>query len=160
MLQIIRSGERHRMEAGWLTTYWHFSFSDYYDPQNMEWGALRVCNEDWIKPASGFPLHPHDNMEIVTYVISGELTHKDSLGNLGTIRPGEIQRMTAGSGIVHAEYNASPDEEVHLLQMWVRPSHRGLTPVAGSRSRLRQRSGGAPGGAQPGRRAACIPLRH
>lgn len=128
MLQVIRSGERHLTEAGWLKTYWHFSFSDYFDPQNMQWGALRVFNEDWIKPASGFPLHPHDNMEIVTYVISGELTHQDSLGNLGTIRPGEIQRMTAGAGIVHAEFNRSPEETVHLLQMWVRPDRRGLAP--------------------------------
>lgn len=128
MIQVIESGQRHLLNAGWLKTHWHFSFSDYYDPQNMNWGALRVFNEDWIKPESGFPLHPHDNMEIVTYVISGELTHKDSLGNLGVIRPGEIQRMTAGQGIVHAEFNASPSEEVHLLQMWVRPSQRGLEP--------------------------------
>lgn len=128
MIQIIRSSERYKAEAGWLTTYWHFSFSEYYDPHNMRWGALRVFNEDWIAPSSGFPRHPHDNMEIVTYVIEGELTHQDSLGNTGTIGPGEVQRMTAGSGIVHAEFNQSPDQTVHLLQMWLLPNQRGLTP--------------------------------
>lgn len=128
MIQLIRSDERHRFDTDWLTTYWHFSFSQYYDPRNMHWGALRVFNDDYIKPDSGFPMHPHDNMEIVTYVIGGELTHQDSLGNKGVIRPGEVQRMTAGTGIVHAEYNASPDTPVHLLQMWLFPNRRGLTP--------------------------------
>jgi quercetin 2,3-dioxygenase len=128
VIHIIRSDERHRMEAGWLTTYWHFSFSQYYDPRNMHWGALRVFNDDWIQADSGFPMHPHDNMEIITYVIEGELTHKDSLGNTGVIQPGEVQRMTAGSGIVHSEYNASPDTPVHLLQMWLFPNRRDLTP--------------------------------
>ncbi len=128
MIQLIRSDERHRFDTDWLTTYWHFSFSQYYDTRNMHWGALRVFNDDYIKPDSGFPMHPHDNMEIVTYVIGGELTHQDSLGNKGVIRPGEVQRMTAGTGIVHAEYNASPDTPVHLLQMWLFPNRRGLTP--------------------------------
>ncbi len=128
MLQIIRSAERHYMEAGWLRTHWHFSFSDYYDPRNIHWGPLRVFNEDWIAPEGGFPMHPHDNMEIVTYVISGELTHQDSLGNTGKIRPGEVQRMTAGTGIVHAEFNQSKEEEVHLLQMWLVPRLRDLKP--------------------------------
>ena len=128
MIQLIRSDERHRFDTDWLTTYWHFSFSQYYDPRNMHWGALRVFNDDYIKPDSGFPMHPHDNMEIVTYVIGGELTHQDSLGNKGVIRPGEVQRMTAGTGIVHAEYNASPETPVHLLQMWLFPNRRDLTP--------------------------------
>jgi len=128
MIRVIRSEERHHFDGGWLETYWHFSFGDYYDPANMRWGPLRVCNEDWIQPNSGFPRHPHDNMEIITYVIDGELTHQDSLGNTGTIRPGEIQRMSAGSGIVHAEFNQSPDTPVHLLQMWVLPKEKGLKP--------------------------------
>lgn len=128
MIRVIHSHNRYRSEADWLTSYWHFSFDHYYDPENIRWGALRVFNEDWIKPSSGFPFHPHSNMEIITYVISGELTHEDSLGNKEKIRAGEIQRMTAGPGIVHAEYNESTDEEVHLLQMWVVPSRRGLTP--------------------------------
>lgn len=128
MLQVIRSDQRHLFENEWLKTYWHFSFSEYYDPRNMRWGALRVFNDDVIQPGTGFPLHPHDNMEIVTYVISGALTHQDSLGNLGSIRPGEIQRMTAGAGIVHAEFNRSETEPVHLLQMWVMPNQRGLKP--------------------------------
>lgn len=128
MIQVIRADERFVMEAGWLKAHWHFSFGDYYDPRNIRWGALRVFNDDYIKPNSGFPMHPHDNMEIITYVIDGELTHRDSLGNLGVIRPGEIQRMTAGTGVVHSEYNNSPDQQVHLVQMWVMPNQRGLEP--------------------------------
>ncbi|MEK6902531.1 MAG: pirin family protein, partial [archaeon] len=96
-------------------------FNNYYDPQNVQWSTLRVVNEDIIQPAQGFPFHYHENMEIVTYVISGELTHEDSLGNKGSITPNVIQRMSAGTGIEHAEYNASPKTPVHLLQMWVIP---------------------------------------
>lgn len=128
MIQIIRSGDRFREDAGWLLTHWHFSFDHYYDPKNMHWGALRVFNEDYIQPETGFPLHPHANMEIVTYVLSGELTHQDSLGNTTRIGAGELQRMTAGKGIVHAELNAHKSETVHLLQMWVTPRERNLTP--------------------------------
>ena len=128
MIQIIPSEDRHFFDGGWLKTHWHFSFSDYYDPSNMGWGALRVFNEDWISPASGFPQHSHNNMEVITYVISGVLTHRDSLGNVGKIRPGEVQCMAAGTGITHAEFNQSAGEEVHLLQMWVVPGRKGLAP--------------------------------
>lgn len=128
MIQIIKSQDRHRSELSWLTSYFHFSFSDYYDPTNVHWGTLRVVNDDYIKPNSGFGAHPHENMEIVSYVINGELTHQDSLGNIGKIRAGEVQRMTAGTGVVHAEFNQSPDTEVHMLQMWVFPREQNLKP--------------------------------
>lgn len=127
MFQIIRSNERYHFEGDWLSTYWHFSFDHYYDPENLQFGPLRVFNDDYIQPHSGFPMHPHREMEIVTYVIDGELTHEDNLGNKGTIRAGEVQRMSAGRGIVHSEYNHS-DEIVHLLQIWVVPGESKLEP--------------------------------
>jgi redox-sensitive bicupin YhaK (pirin superfamily) len=133
MIKLIRSADRYNKDAGWLNATWHFSFGDYHDASNMRWGALRVFNDDWIEPASGFPRHPHDNMEIITYVIEGELTHEDSLGNKGTIKAGEVQCMTAGTGINHAEYNASPDQKVHLMQMWLMPKVRNLPPSWGQK---------------------------
>ncbi|HKG23944.1 MAG TPA: pirin family protein [Blastocatellia bacterium] len=128
MIKVIRSEERFHFESDWLSTYWHFSFDRYYDPNNMSFGPLRVFNDDVVQPSTGFPLHGHNEMEIITYVIDGELEHEDSTGGAGRIGPGEVQRMSAGTGIRHSEYNASPDTPVHLLQMWVLPSEKGLAP--------------------------------
>ncbi|HEY8667048.1 MAG TPA: pirin family protein [Tepidisphaeraceae bacterium] len=126
MISIIPSAQRHHANHGWLDTHWHFSFSDYYDPKNMNWGPLRVFNDDIIQGAAGFPEHPHRDMEIITYVLDGTLEHRDHLGNRGVIHPGEVQVMSAGKGIVHAEYNHSADVPVHLLQLWVMPRTRNL----------------------------------
>ncbi len=128
MIRIRGAAERGRFDHGWLDTRHTFSFSRYYDPRHMGFRALRVINEDWVKPGRGFGAHPHDNMEIVTYVLEGELEHRDSLGNGGKIRPGELQRMTAGTGIVHNEANPSPSETVHLYQIWMLPEREGLEP--------------------------------
>jgi redox-sensitive bicupin YhaK (pirin superfamily) len=128
MVQVIRSAERHHLDAGWLSTHWHFSFDDYYDPANISFGPLRVFNDDVIKPAGGFPMHPHKEMEIVTYVIDGTLEHSDSMGNKGQIKPGEIQRMSAGTGLRHSEYNASKTDPLHLVQLWIIPAKQRLTP--------------------------------
>jgi redox-sensitive bicupin YhaK (pirin superfamily) len=128
MLTIRRSDERGHNKIDWLESRHSFSFGDYYDPANENFGALRVINEDWIKGGAGFPPHPHRDMEIVTYILGGAIAHKDSTGGGGTIRPGEIQRMSAGSGIVHAEFNASATETCHLLQIWIMPSKRGIQP--------------------------------
>ncbi|MGD0462514.1 MAG: pirin family protein [Tepidisphaeraceae bacterium] len=128
MINIIPSSQRHHAEHGWLDTHWHFSFADYHDPNNMNWGALRVFNDDIIHGGGGFDLHPHRDMEIVTIVYKGELRHQDDLGNAGVIHPGEVQVMTAGRGIVHAEHNNSATDPVHLLQIWIIPRHRGNTP--------------------------------
>lgn len=115
------------MQNDWLSTRYSFSFDRYYDPANLHFGALRVFNEDVIAPHTGFGLHPHQDMEIVTYVISGELEHRDSMGNVGRLRAGEVQRMSAGTGMMHAETNPG-DEPLHLLQVWFLPSRKGLPP--------------------------------
>jgi redox-sensitive bicupin YhaK (pirin superfamily) len=128
MIRIIKNEQRHHFQSDWLSTYWHFSFDHYYDPANMGFGALRVFNDDWILPASGFPMHSHREMEIITYVLEGELEHKDSTGGSGRIRGGEVQRMSAGTGIRHSEYNPSADTKVHLLQMWITPAVSALEP--------------------------------
>ena len=128
MINVIPSEERYFADHGWLQTRWHFSFSDYYDPENVHWGALRVFNDDVVKGGGGFDLHPHKDMEIVTVVLDGALEHKDSLGNRGVIRPGEVQVMSAGKGIRHAEYNHSKTEPLHLLQLWILPRKSGNTP--------------------------------
>jgi redox-sensitive bicupin YhaK (pirin superfamily) len=128
MIQTIRSNERYRFETDWLTTYWHFSFDHYHDPSNMNFGPLRVFNDDVIAPARGFPLHGHREMEIVTYIIEGALEHHDDMGNTGVIRPGEIQRMSAGTGVRHSEYNHSKKEPVHLVQLWITPAVQHLEP--------------------------------
>ena len=128
MIQTIRSNERYRFETDWLTTYWHFSFDHYHDPSNMNFGPLRVFNDDVIAPAGGFPLHGHGEMEIVTYIIEGVLEHRDDMGNTGVIRPGEIQRMSAGTGVRHSEYNHSKKEPVHLVQFWIMPAVQHLEP--------------------------------
>ena len=126
-VQVIRSGERYHADHGWLDTRWHFSFADYQDPDNVHFGPLRVFN-DVVRGGGGFDMHPHRDMEIITYVISGRLEHKDHLGNRGLVHPGEVQVMSAGRGIVHAEFNASQTEPVRLLQLWVLPRHTGLKP--------------------------------
>jgi hypothetical protein len=127
MINIRRSKERGHANYGWLDTNYTFSFSNYYDPRFMGFRALRVINEDFIAPHQGFPTHGHRDMEIVTYVIRGELSHKDSMGNGTTILPNEVQRMTAGTGVLHSEYS-SPTEETHLLQIWILPEKEDLEP--------------------------------
>jgi redox-sensitive bicupin YhaK (pirin superfamily) len=128
MITLRRSDERGKTRIGWLDSRHSFSFGDYYDPAFENFGALRVINEDWIAGGGGFPPHGHRDMEIVTYILEGALQHKDSIGGGGVIRPGEIQRMSAGSGIVHAEFNASRERPCHLLQIWIMPSRAGLAP--------------------------------
>lgn len=128
MIAIRRSSERGHFNHGWLDTFHTFSFGDYYDPAQVQFRALRVMNEDRVAAGQGFGMHPHRDMEIVTYVLSGALAHRDSLGNGETLRPGELQRMTAGTGIRHSEFNPSPTEGVHLYQIWLLPERTGLTP--------------------------------
>jgi redox-sensitive bicupin YhaK (pirin superfamily) len=128
MIRVRRSGERGVTEIGWLDSRHTFSFGDYRDPDHVHFRSLRVINEDRVAPRSGFPTHPHADMEIVTYVVSGALQHKDSMGNGSAITPGEVQRMTAGTGIAHSEMNSSRTDPVHLLQIWILPDRRGLTP--------------------------------
>ena len=128
MIQTIRSKDRYHVETDWLSTNWHFSFDTYHDPHNMSFGPLRVFNDDTVAPAGGFPLHGHREMEIVTYVIDGALEHRDNMGNTGVIRPGEIQRMSAGTGIRHSEFNPSEKDPVHLIQLWIMPATPHLQP--------------------------------
>jgi len=132
-LIVQRSAERYHGDHGWLSTYHSFSFADYFDPNNSNWGALRVFNEDRVLAGKGFGTHPHRDMEIITYVIDGELEHRDSMGNHGVVKPGGIQYLSAGTGITHSEFNHSKDTDVHFVQMWVLPRSPGLKPNYGQR---------------------------
>ena len=131
LFEVQRSDERGRFDHGWLQTSHSFSFADYHDPRYVNWGALRVFNDDRVAPGEGFPTHPHRDMEIVTYVLSGQLEHKDSIGNHGVVGPGGVQYMSAGSGVRHSEFNHSTSEPLHFLQMWVLPGVLGGAPSYG-----------------------------
>jgi redox-sensitive bicupin YhaK (pirin superfamily) len=128
MLEVRRSQDRGYTDQGWLKTYHTFSFGDYYDPVYEEYGALKVINEDRVKAGKGFAAHAHQDVEILTYILDGELEHKDSLGNGSVIRRGDLQRMSAGTGVTHSEFNPSSAQDVHLLQIWIKPSLTGIPP--------------------------------
>jgi redox-sensitive bicupin YhaK (pirin superfamily) len=128
MLEVLRSAERGFADHGWLKSYHTFSFADYHNPRWVQYGPLRVINEDYVAAGQGFGKHGHRDMEILTYILEGELEHQDSMGNGSVIRPGDVQRMSAGTGVLHSEFNPSPDQQVHLLQVWIIPEAERLPP--------------------------------
>ncbi|MGH8744681.1 MAG: pirin family protein [Burkholderiales bacterium] len=128
MIGLRKSAERGYFDHGWLKTYHSFSFADYFDREYMSYGSLRVINEDFVQAGKGFGTHPHRDMEIITYILDGQLAHKDSMGNGSVIKRGDVQRMSAGTGVTHSEYNASQMEAVHLLQIWILPASNGIKP--------------------------------
>jgi hypothetical protein len=128
MIEVRKSAERGHINMGWLDTYHTFSFGEYYDPEHMGFGPLRVINDDRIEPAKGFGTHGHRDMEIITYVLEGGIAHRDSMGNGSVILPGNVQRMSAGKGVMHSEFNPSQNEQTHLLQIWIEPNVKGISP--------------------------------
>ncbi len=167
MIRIRPSEERGRNKLNWLDTHFTFSFDQYYDPEHMQFRSLRVLNEDIVAPGQGFGMHPHKDMEILTWILEGALEHRDSMGTGAVIRPGELQHMTAGSGILHSEFNPSPKDPTHLLQIWIMPDRKNRKPEIRTTRVPRQRfarqvpahsRAGSPGnhssGCQPVHRAA------
>ena len=128
MIEMIKADHRHFSDFGWLKTYWLFSFSNYFDSHNIQLGALRVFNDDVVEPGSGFPTHPHEEMEIITIVLEGEISHEDSMGNKTVIKAGDVQRMSAGTGLTHSEFNLA-EKPVHFYQIWIFPDVAGLAPT-------------------------------